>query len=254
MASPPPSRSGPASGIRTPSCPLRRRRRRTPPSRRRPRPPQSSSASTAAVTAFGSSSSMRTLGSGTSSAASAYSSAPSGSASVSTTSSRRGWAATNSSSTSRGWSLKRSAIDRTIRRFSTSILITFSRQLLSLAEVVLRLVELGDRQVADGDEALQVVAHLHDDAVVEHPDDLALERAADGVVLGQGRPGVVLQLLDAQADAALAGVDVQDLHLHACRPLRRSPWDGGRAWSSSCPRCAPGRRCPPRPRRRRRNR
>ena len=85
---------------------------------------------------------------------------------------------------------------------------------LGLLEVILGLVDLGDRQVADGHEALQLGRDLHDHAVIQHADDLALDLAAHGIVLGQGRPGVLLQLLDAEADAPLVGVDVQDLDLH----------------------------------------
>ena len=56
---------------------------------------------------------------------------------------------------------------------------------LNVAEVVLGLVQLGDAEVADGHEALQVLAHLHDHAVVEHAADRAVQVVTHGILIGQ---------------------------------------------------------------------
>ena len=87
--------------------------------------------------------------------------------------------------------------------------------LLAFLEVVLGFVQLGDAEVADGHEAFEVLAHLHDHAMVQHAADVALEGMTHGVFLGQRGPWVISHLLDTQADATLAGVDVQDLDLDA---------------------------------------
>ena len=69
---------------------------------------------------------------------------------------------------------------------------------------------LAPGQVADVDQPVDAVLDAHEDAEVGDVADLALEHRADRVLLLDEIPGVVLELLHAEADALLLQVDVQD--------------------------------------------
>ena len=61
------------------------------------------------------------------------------------------------------------------------------------------------------DHAVEIVADADEEAELGDVPDLAFDLAADGVGGHEGLPGIVLGLLDAEADAALDRVDVEDL-------------------------------------------
>ena len=69
------------------------------------------------------------------------------------------------------------------------------------------------RQLGLGHEPLQVPAQIHHDPVVLVARDLALELHPDRVRLGDLEPGILLQLLEAQRDALVLRIDVEDRDL-----------------------------------------
>ncbi len=82
--------------------------------------------------------------------------------------------------------------------------------------LVALLIELGGMahavrptQVGDMHEAVDAVLNLHEHAKVGDVADAAVNRRAHGILLPQSVVGVRLELLHAEADAVVAGVDVQ---------------------------------------------
>ena len=64
--------------------------------------------------------------------------------------------------------------------------------------------------LGDVDEALDALLELDERAVVGERDDLALDARADRVLLVGAVPRVLLDLLEAQADALGGGVELED--------------------------------------------
>src|SRR5690606_32051209 len=87
-------------------------------------------------------------------------------------------------------------------------------ELLALLEVVRRVLDVLDPEVADRDEALDVLAQVHHDALVQQTDDGAAGLDARRVALGDVHPGVVLGLLETQRDALVLAVHPEDHDLH----------------------------------------
>src|SRR5688500_9027885 len=73
---------------------------------------------------------------------------------------------------------------------------------------------LGPRQVRDVEQAVDALLDLHERAVVGDVADLALDHGTGRVLLGHALPGVLLDLLHAEADLLLVLVDLQHLHQH----------------------------------------
>ncbi len=73
------------------------------------------------------------------------------------------------------------------------------------------MLHLAPRHVGDVDQAVDAVFHFHERAELGEVAHLALDRRADRVLLGQLVPRVVLDLLDAERNAARARIDTEDL-------------------------------------------
>ena len=77
-------------------------------------------------------------------------------------------------------------------------------------EDVLDLVDVIFADLRDVDEAVDVVLQLHERAEAGELGDLAVDEVADLVVRVDVLPRIVAQLLDAEADALVRLVDVDD--------------------------------------------
>jgi hypothetical protein len=69
-------------------------------------------------------------------------------------------------------------------------------------------------EVRDRNEALDVVADIDDDALVHQAHDGARELGADRVGLADAEPRILGRLLEAERDALVVAVDVEDHHVH----------------------------------------
>ena len=67
------------------------------------------------------------------------------------------------------------------------------------------------------DHAVDVVLEADEEAELGLVLDLALDLGTDRVLLGEGLPRVLQRLLEAERDAALDRIDLQDDHLHLLR-------------------------------------
>ncbi len=68
----------------------------------------------------------------------------------------------------------------------------------------------GPADVADVDEAVKAVLDFDEGAEFGDVADFAGDDRADGIFFGGEQPGIGQRLLDAERDAAVAGLDVQD--------------------------------------------
>src|SRR5437773_3358025 len=84
---------------------------------------------------------------------------------------------------------------------------------LSLFHGIGRVLDVGDAELRHGDEALDVVPQVHDDALVHQAQHPAPQVGAHGVRLADPEPRVFLRLLQAQGNPLVLGVHVQDQHL-----------------------------------------
>src|SRR5262245_26382772 len=71
---------------------------------------------------------------------------------------------------------------------------------------------LGPGHLRDVDQTLHALLDLHERAVVGDADHAAAHASSDRVLLVRPVPGVLLDLLQAEADALLGGVELQDHH------------------------------------------
>src|SRR5688572_10663124 len=85
---------------------------------------------------------------------------------------------------------------------------------LSLLHRVARLVDVRNAELRHGDESLDVAAQVHDDALVHQPHHAPAQFGPDGVRLADAQPRIFLRLLQAEGDALVLGVDVEDQHRH----------------------------------------
>src|SRR5688500_6509430 len=76
------------------------------------------------------------------------------------------------------------------------------------------ILDVRHAELAHRDEALDIVAEVDDDALVHQADGAAAEVDADRVGLADAEPGILFGLLEAEADALVVGVDVEDDHVH----------------------------------------
>src|SRR5262245_20318925 len=93
-------------------------------------------------------------------------------------------------------------IDRCDDRFDLLILLERLRRMFDA---------LGPGDVGDVDEAVDTVFNLDERAEVGQVADAALDPGPDAVAIGQRFPRVRLDLLDAEADAAVVRIDLEHL-------------------------------------------
>ena len=67
--------------------------------------------------------------------------------------------------------------------------------------------------LTDGHEALVVLREIHHQALLDHLGDGGVDFLAHIVDLGDVAPGILLNLLHAQADATIVLIDIQDHYL-----------------------------------------
>src|SRR5882762_14843 len=77
-----------------------------------------------------------------------------------------------------------------------------------------RIRDVRDAELRHRDESLDVVAAIHDHALVHQPHDAAAQLRAHRVRLPDAEPRILLRLLQAERDALVLGVDVQDQDIH----------------------------------------
>src|SRR5579859_815529 len=81
----------------------------------------------------------------------------------------------------------------------------------ALFENFMRILDaLRPANVADVDEAVKAFFDFHEGAELRDVADFSCDNGADGILFGNENPGIGERLLDAERDAAVAGLDVQD--------------------------------------------
>src|SRR2546430_1129000 len=76
------------------------------------------------------------------------------------------------------------------------------------------ILNVRDAELRHRHEALDVLAQVHHHALVHQSEHAAPHLGPDGIGLADAQPRVLLCLLQAQRDALVLGVHVQDQHLH----------------------------------------
>src|SRR5438105_3531498 len=84
---------------------------------------------------------------------------------------------------------------------------------LPLFDGVRRILDVRDAELRHRHEALDVLAQVHHHALVHQAEHAAAHLGPDGIGLADAQPRVLLRLLQAQRDALVLGVHVQDQHL-----------------------------------------
>ena len=97
--------------------------------------------------------------------------------------------------------------------------------------VHLQLIRVLDAGVGAGNESLDLVTEIHHDTLFLHPADCSLRLYPRSEALRDGRPRVVMQLLQPQGDPLVLRVHVQDQHLDFLTLLQ----DLGRMLHPACP-------------------
>ena len=87
-------------------------------------------------------------------------------------------------------------------------------------------------EVGEVDHAVDVAVEADEQAELGLVLDLALDDRADRVLLGEGLPRIGQRLLEAERDAALHRIDLEDHHLDFLARSRRSCRGGRSSWSS----------------------
>src|SRR5579859_6162446 len=81
----------------------------------------------------------------------------------------------------------------------------------ALFENFMRILDaLRPAHVADVDESVKAFFDFHEGAELRDVADFSCDNGADGILFGNENPGIGERLLDAERDAAVAGLDVQD--------------------------------------------
>src|SRR6266536_208154 len=78
---------------------------------------------------------------------------------------------------------------------------------------VARLLNVRNPELRHRHEAFDVVAEVHDHTLVHQPHDAAAQLGTHRVRLADAQPRILLRLLQAERDALVLGVDVQDQHV-----------------------------------------
>src|SRR5881392_1338189 len=84
---------------------------------------------------------------------------------------------------------------------------------LPFLDSVGRILDVGDAELRHRHEALDVLAQVHHHALVHQAEHAAAHLGPDGIGLADAQPRILLRLLQAQRDALVLGVHVQDQHL-----------------------------------------
>src|SRR2546427_4169388 len=71
-----------------------------------------------------------------------------------------------------------------------------------------------DAELRHRDEAFDIVTEIHHDALVHEAQHATPQLGADRIRLADPEPGILLRLFQAQRDALVLGVHVQDQHVH----------------------------------------
>src|SRR5205814_6304262 len=69
---------------------------------------------------------------------------------------------------------------------------------------------LAEVQLADRNEALDVVADIDDDALVHQSDDLSAQLGSDRISLTDAKPWILGSLLETEGNALVLGIDVEN--------------------------------------------
>src|SRR5947207_518519 len=73
---------------------------------------------------------------------------------------------------------------------------------------------LAPRHVGDVDEAVDLFLHLDERTELSEVPDLAVDFAADRILVGQVVPGIAFDLLEAERNPARRRVDAEDERVH----------------------------------------
>src|SRR3989449_3432218 len=84
---------------------------------------------------------------------------------------------------------------------------------LSLFHGVSGILDVGDAELGHGDEPFDVAPQVHHHALVHEAQHPAPQLGAHGIRLADAQPRIFLRLLQAQRNALVLGVHVQDQHL-----------------------------------------